>query len=546
MGAGYMHTGYYFGFFLAALANYFDRRALRLALDVRARRAAGAARQLHPLRRARIATLAAARVVARPTMARPSRSCSRPQYARRTVSELAYLLHLDRRPLGGLGLRADLGDADRDARRLRRRRRRAPRLVRDDAAVGRDHPRLPGAAAAGRALGRRATLAMLLRRDVRVRRARLRLRLLPATSALALVLHRASSSSASAARTSRCTRSGCPSSTRPTAARARSRSPPRSAASRGAGITFLVGAGVRTSSTIGTPVALTSIAFADRHAAAALRRGDDRQAAAELGRRTPNPAPCTPHPAPRTPLYCPRGSDEACRRGHRYRARGHPRRAGPEPAAADVPHRGQLRPRGRVPHPRRRGRARPRQGRLRDPRRGRPADDRPIRARPDSRQRPAGGAARAVDRRRVAADARRCPRARAGALLRYAARRPRLVAPHRPAAGRSPRAPPRRRRSRRPHDARHARDRRDLRAAHDRRRARAGARLVGRSRSARHGRPGRGRRSRRAIPRPRRAQRARRDRNSSTDTASERHSTRSRTWCSSSAACATSARRSSS
>ena len=23
MGAGYMHTGYYFGFFLAALANYF-------------------------------------------------------------------------------------------------------------------------------------------------------------------------------------------------------------------------------------------------------------------------------------------------------------------------------------------------------------------------------------------------------------------------------------------------------------------------------------------------------------------------------------------
>ena len=40
MGAGLMHTGYYFGFFFAAVANYFIGANLRLALDVHFRRRA--------------------------------------------------------------------------------------------------------------------------------------------------------------------------------------------------------------------------------------------------------------------------------------------------------------------------------------------------------------------------------------------------------------------------------------------------------------------------------------------------------------------------
>ena len=72
-GAAYMHTGYYFGTFLAAIVNYCDRRAVRLARGVRGRRHARAAGRLHPLRRRRTEALAAARATTRPTLDRPRR-----------------------------------------------------------------------------------------------------------------------------------------------------------------------------------------------------------------------------------------------------------------------------------------------------------------------------------------------------------------------------------------------------------------------------------------------------------------------------------------
>lgn len=53
MGAGYMHTGYYFGFFLAAVANYVVGSSSWLAGHVRAGRNAGVAGRLHSLRRPR-------------------------------------------------------------------------------------------------------------------------------------------------------------------------------------------------------------------------------------------------------------------------------------------------------------------------------------------------------------------------------------------------------------------------------------------------------------------------------------------------------------
>ena len=59
MGAGYLHTGYYFGFFPRRARELLHRRAVRLALDVRGRRHAGAARHVHPVRRARVEGVAA-------------------------------------------------------------------------------------------------------------------------------------------------------------------------------------------------------------------------------------------------------------------------------------------------------------------------------------------------------------------------------------------------------------------------------------------------------------------------------------------------------
>ena len=108
--------------------------------------------------------------------------------------------------------------------------------------------------------GRRLTLGALLRRDVLLDRGRVRLHLLPAATRWRRS-SRCCSSSASAARTSRCTRSGCRSST-PTDCRASAFAFATSVGRfAGAGITFLVGAGVAHFHTIGTPVALTSIAF---------------------------------------------------------------------------------------------------------------------------------------------------------------------------------------------------------------------------------------------------------------------------------------------
>ena len=115
MGAGYMHTGYYFGFFLAALANYFDRRELRVALDVHPRRRAGAARRLDPERRARADDMAGQgeRTRAAPACSRRSRRCSRREYARRTIiNSLLFTVSIVGLWAGSIYV-PDGGDADR-------------------------------------------------------------------------------------------------------------------------------------------------------------------------------------------------------------------------------------------------------------------------------------------------------------------------------------------------------------------------------------------------------------------------------------------------
>ena len=70
-----------------------------------------------------------------------------------------------------------------------------------------------------------------------------------------------------------------------------------------------------------------------------------------------------------------------------------------------LPHRGQLRPRRRLPDLERRARYRPPEGRLRGARR-RPADHRRVRTRDGGRERAAGVEARADERHRIAGDAR--------------------------------------------------------------------------------------------------------------------------------------------
>ncbi len=129
------------------------RREVRLARDVPRRRHAGAPRRLHPLRRARIGGVEGAHRRGAPPADAGAGVHGAVLAAVRAADdpELDLPARVDRRAVGGIGLRAGVGDADRDARRLRRGRRRAARVVRHDAAVGRHDCRLPRAAAARRA-----------------------------------------------------------------------------------------------------------------------------------------------------------------------------------------------------------------------------------------------------------------------------------------------------------------------------------------------------------------------------------------------------------
>ena len=118
IGAGLMHTGYYFGFFFAAVANYFIGANLRLALDVHLRRPAGADDRLHPLRRSRVDEVAGE---VRRGGAQASdhgagvRSVVHAQVQARHLRDVGVVPRLDRHAVGGVHLRAGGGNAAGDA-----------------------------------------------------------------------------------------------------------------------------------------------------------------------------------------------------------------------------------------------------------------------------------------------------------------------------------------------------------------------------------------------------------------------------------------------
>ncbi|MGE5244703.1 MAG: MFS transporter [Betaproteobacteria bacterium] len=91
MGAGYMHTGYYFGFFLAAIANYFvgARFGWRWMFAVGGTPALLVSLIRYGVRESD--TWKARAAAARPTMAAAFRALFSPVYARRTVFNSLYL-----------------------------------------------------------------------------------------------------------------------------------------------------------------------------------------------------------------------------------------------------------------------------------------------------------------------------------------------------------------------------------------------------------------------------------------------------------------------
>ena len=114
MGAGYMHTGYYFGFFLAALANYFvgANYGWRWMFVV-----GGAPALLVGLIRCGVRepkTWQDARAEQHaPGDDRGVRQLFSPGLRAPDDPQLAVPARVHRRAVGGIGLRADVGDADR-------------------------------------------------------------------------------------------------------------------------------------------------------------------------------------------------------------------------------------------------------------------------------------------------------------------------------------------------------------------------------------------------------------------------------------------------
>ena len=153
MGAGYLHTGYYVGVFLAAIANYtigahYGWRWMFAfggtpALFVAFIRYA----VVEPARWQKIAE----RCAHAPDDARRVRDVVLAALSPPHGAELDLPVRVDHRAVGRIRLRARIGDEAGHRRRLREGRRRAPRVQRDDAAVDRNDSRVPPAAAAGRA-----------------------------------------------------------------------------------------------------------------------------------------------------------------------------------------------------------------------------------------------------------------------------------------------------------------------------------------------------------------------------------------------------------
>ena len=150
MGAGYMHTGYYFGFFLAAAANYFigANFGWRWMFIL-----GGAPALLVGWIQSGVREPAAWKAkFANGAKPQDERRVQRAVHASVQAThdhQFAAVHGVDHRAVGGLDLRADGGDADRGARRLRGRRRRAAGVVRLRGPVDRHDHRMPRGALAG-------------------------------------------------------------------------------------------------------------------------------------------------------------------------------------------------------------------------------------------------------------------------------------------------------------------------------------------------------------------------------------------------------------
>ena len=191
MGAGYLHTGYYVGVFLAAIANY----TIGAHYGWRWMFAFGGTPALF------VAFIRYA--VVEPERWQKTRSDARtrqtmrgafamlfsPRYRRRTVLNSIYLfVSIIGLWAGSVYVPASVTKLATDAG-YAQGRRRAPRVQRDDAVVDRNDSRLPRASAAGRAARAAADAWPVLPADGRLHRCGLRLRLLPPERRIALVHH---------------------------------------------------------------------------------------------------------------------------------------------------------------------------------------------------------------------------------------------------------------------------------------------------------------------------------------------------------------------
>ena len=257
-----MHTGYYFGFFLAALANYFvgARYGWRWMFVVGGTPALLVTFIRYGVRESATWRRADRRDSTGRRWRRRSRRSSRRVYARRTVLNSLYLL------VSIVGLWAGSVYVPTSVREIALREGRTAADATRLASYGTmllSAGTILGclvAAAAGRGARAAPHARALLRRDVLLDRGRLRLRVLPARDALApfmVVLFFLGVGGANFAMYTLWLPEQYSTECRASAF-AFATSVGRFA---GAGITFLVGAGVAHFHTIGTPVALTSIAF---------------------------------------------------------------------------------------------------------------------------------------------------------------------------------------------------------------------------------------------------------------------------------------------
>ena len=185
MGAGYMHTGYYFGFFLAALANYYiganyGWRWMFILGGAPALLVGWIQSGVHEPK----TWQDKAKEQTRPRMMEAFAALFSPEYQKPHDHQLAALYRLHCRPVGGLHLRADRRHADRQSAGLSGRPtprgwRRTGRMVLSIATI-------IGCLAApwmAERFGRRLAMGLYFVRARRVRRDRLRLCLLPAAGA---------------------------------------------------------------------------------------------------------------------------------------------------------------------------------------------------------------------------------------------------------------------------------------------------------------------------------------------------------------------------